>query len=315
MSGTSSRRSVTSILSLLLFVVASPLSAQTSVAAPHRDCRYDHERGTAELRSERRRVFLPDTDVFTPPLADVKEPRFSFSYRRVRFFGSPLVSGGMQETIDAGLVSAGGAFGLLGRRPIDNCDGFQVSLIGAVFSQFNFDAPSTELLNTDFVVGTQVTARQGRVSGRVRLYHQSSHLGDEFLLYNPSFDSTDFGFQAIDALVSFDGEWWRVYTGGGSIFFNDAQSKRGLLQSGIELHARDAGARRFGPLAGIDVNSLQARGWRATTNAAGGLEWAGPNGTRRMRVLVVFLHGFIPFGQFFNEQRLRNVGLQLQLEF
>jgi len=57
-----------------------------------------------------------------------------------------------------------------------------VSLFGAVFAQFNLDTPSFDLLNADYLVGPELTLRHGRWSGRVRFYHQSSHLGDEFLL-------------------------------------------------------------------------------------------------------------------------------------
>lgn len=309
------RSRLLALLSILAvtWATSAAASAQTDDSARFPDCRY--ERVPADSPRGLRQLFIPDNDPFSPLLADVKEPRFSLSYRHVNFSKPALPSGGTQHTIGAGVVSAGGIFGLWGLRPVHGCDGVQVSLIGAVFSQFNLDAPSDDLINSDFIVGTQVSAREGNWSGRLRLYHQSSHLGDEFVLRNPSIVRVDFGFQAIEALVSYDDAWWRVYGGGGYIFFNDDSLDPGRLQGGIEAHGRKNDRSRYRPLVGVDVISLQARDWQVTTSVAGGLEWTSRAETRRLRALLVYLDGFIPFGQFSNQQKLRNVGLQLQIEF
>lgn len=76
---------------------------------------------------------LPDDDVFRPLLADPKEPRFSGSFQRVRFRD-------IGDSVSASTVGFGGTFGLWGLRHESNCNGLQVNLFGAVFSQFNLDA-------------------------------------------------------------------------------------------------------------------------------------------------------------------------------
>jgi len=68
--------------------------------------------------------------------------------RRIQFRGSSdVLAEGKGRTINAALVAFGGAFGILGLRQPRGCDGFQVSLFGAVFAQFNLDTPSFDLLN------------------------------------------------------------------------------------------------------------------------------------------------------------------------
>lgn len=47
----------------------------------------------------------------------------------------------------------------------------------------------------------------------------------------------------------------------------------------------------------------------------GGIEMSNLEGTRRYRVMLSFLRGFIPFGQFFSSQRLTGWGLTLQFDF
>lgn len=258
---------------------------------------------------------FPEDDVFAPLIAGPKEPRFGFSYRRVHFRKMSLPSGGTQDTIDAGVVSAGGSFGLWAHRQPAGCNGTQVSLLAGVFSQFNLDAPSNDLINSDFVVGTEITTRRGSVSGRLRLYHQSSHLGDEFVLRNPSIVRTDFGFQSVEGLLSYGRRRWRVYGGGGYLAFMTEGLAPWMLQGGAELRRSDTGAGHLVPVAGIDISSLQARDWGTTTSASAGAEWTSAAGARRMRVLFVFLDGFIPFGQFSVRQELQNAGLQLQIDF
>ncbi len=90
-----------------------------------------------------------------------------------------------------------------------------MSLLGGVFSQYNLDTPSDDLINADYLVGPMLTLRRGRVSARLRLYHQSSHLGDEFILNKPGVDRINLSFEPFDGLVALTGRWWRLYVGGG----------------------------------------------------------------------------------------------------
>lgn len=295
---------------VLLWPAASQAQEPARVLGP--DCRYVST--LAASAQTRRRVAFPDNDLFAPLLADTKEPRFGISYRRVQFRDSALPAGREGPGIDAGVISAGGTFGLWAHRPVDACGGAQVSLFGGMFSQFNLDAPSLDLINSDFVIGTQLAVRQGRLSGRLRIYHQSSHLGDEFVLRNPSIARIDFGFLAIHGLASYERGWWRAYGGGGYLVYQTSGLEPGLLQGGAEVWSPRSTRSAVRPVAGFDVTSLQARDWGVTATASAGIEWTSPSATRRMRIVVFGAHGYIPFGQFSIQQRLRTVGLQFQIE-
>jgi hypothetical protein len=209
-------------------------------------------------------------------------------------------------------VSGGAVFGLWARHA--DCAELQVSLLAGVFSQFNMDDPSQALINTDFLVGGQVSWRRGRVSSRVRVYHQSSHLGDEFILRNPRVARVDFGFEAVDGLVALDHDLWRVYAGGGVRFFSHAELGPGVLRGGIEAHQRPTRGRRPRAILAVDLTAHQAGPWRGAVTGAGGVEWTGVSSGRRLRALVIAFNGPSPWGQFFDE-RMRHVGAQLQFEF
>lgn len=275
--------------------------------------------GSGDGRSKFRGHLFPDGDLFRSLLADMKEPRFYGSVRRVDFSAPPLPSGGDEE-ITAALVALGERLDMWGLRDEGSCEGLQLGIFGSVFSQFNMDAPSSDLLNTDFTAGLRVTGRRGPWSARLRFFHQSSHLGDELLLNNPGVERVNLSFETLDALLSLDGRMrrvlWRLYGGGGYIVRSSSELERGVAQWGVELRGPmwDAGDETlFRLLAAGDFRSFRERDWRTTASVKGGLEWASRPTTRRVRLLFAYLDGFVPFGQFFSTTLVTNWGLEFQV--
>ncbi|MGB0908902.1 MAG: DUF1207 domain-containing protein [Nitrospirales bacterium] len=289
----------------------------SSPTAQHTDCRYQ----TSSINTTRSEgdlfhsIGLPDDDVFTPLLAAPKEPKFVGGYQRVRFRDA-------NESLNVGIISAGGTFGLWGHRHEINCDGLQFSLFGAIFSQFNLDADSTDLINSDFQVGFPLTWRRGSVSTRLRVYHQSSHVGDEFLLRNPGFNRVNLGFEAVEVLVSLDPSWWRVYAGGSYLIRRSPALDRGVIQWGLESRAIPRAAPILSrvmegvlvaPVLGADFQSFQQFSWNLNTSIMGGFEWSRVGSTRRYRLLLSYYRGHNPFGQFF-DQNIQTYGIGLYIE-
>src|SRR2546422_3614331 len=50
---------------------------------------------------------------------------------------------------------------------------FRSAIAAGVFSQFNMQSATNDLINTDYLVGLPLTYRHGSWSTRLRLYHQS----------------------------------------------------------------------------------------------------------------------------------------------
>jgi hypothetical protein len=126
-------------------------------------------------------------------------------------------------------------------------------------------------------------------------------------------DDSNFGFQALDGLVSIDRAWWRVYGGAGYVAYMNGDGTSGLVHGGAELRGRPL-AGVFRPVAGVDVAALQARSWGASTAALVGFEYVSPGGTRRVRLVLVFDTGFSPYGQISLQQRSRAIGTQFHIE-
>ncbi len=308
------------VLSLILLssvcVAAEEVSVQP-VPLLLGDCGYVETSDNSSTSENGRfhNVALPDDDIFRPLLADPKEPRFSGSFNRVRFRD-------VGESVNVSAVSFGGRLGLWGLRQEKNCNGLQVNIFGAVFSQFNLDAPSSDLINSDFQFGVPFTFRHGPFSVRLRVFHQSSHVGDEFLLNNPEFNRVNLTFEMVEALVSFHSTWARLYGGGGYLYHREPALDRGTLQWGLELRAPPSVVPLLGswmeglliaPVFGADFRSVEQLGWNINTNILGGFELSRKTSTRRFRFLLNYYRGRNPFGQFF-DQKIEAYGFGVYIE-
>jgi hypothetical protein len=281
------------------------------------DCRFDPEqRNPTEPKGKGwESTFLPDGDVFRPLMADPKQPQIFAIMQATKALES-------KTTSSVGSVAFGENFGLWTRRKEGTCDGVQIGLLTGIFSQFQvFD--NTELINTDFVVGVPISWRSELVSARVRLYHQSSHLGDEFLLSRPGFNRVALSFEEIEGILSFNtpGGWGRIYGGGGYLVNRKPTNLDRLkAQWGVELRGPEHPAPFFGktvrivPVFGADFKAFEELQWFVNTNLVGGIEWFRAGATRRLRILINYYYGYNPYGQFFS-QKVENVGIGVYLNF
>jgi len=253
-------------------------------------------------------IFLPAGDIFSPILADPKEPRMYVNYRHARFYSTPVASGGRTK-FNAVLSGIGSDIGLWRWWDPQAYTNIQLSVFTAVFSQFNLDSKSFDLINSDFLVGFPVTFRKSELSARLRVFHQSSHLGDEFLLNNPKVDRENLSFEAIDFIGSVEDRWWRLYGGGGYAFHREPSIAPGWIHGGGEF--RGPQWSRTELYFATDLQAYQEQAWRLTVNLAMGVVFTSRQSGRQIRVMLVYLNGFLPFGQFFNKSRVANGGIGL----
>ena len=75
-----------------------------------------------------------------------------------------------------------------------------------VWAIFEARSKTLSLINADYYVALPFTYINDRFSSRLRIYHQSSHLGDEFLLENSRVDRLNPSMEAVDLAFSYDFE-------------------------------------------------------------------------------------------------------------
>ncbi len=253
------------------------------------------------LRITGEAVFLPAGDLFQPPLADPKQPRFFVSFLGFHSSGRryAMASVGFGETL--------GLCRFFGNR---EGDGLQVSVEAAVFAQFKMSAPPS-LQNADYTVGFPVTYRLGDNSLRFRIYHQSSHLGDQLLLSANPPRRVELSFESLELIYSREWRRLRVYGGGEYLIDRHPPELKPLsARWGIEYRRSEALLWEGRPIAGIDVKSF---GWALGASAKAGFEFGPSNpGQRSLRVMAEGYKGFDPHGQFYvHEVEYLGLGVSL----
>jgi len=138
---------------------------------------------------------LPQGLMYKSYIAGEKEPRMQF----LQLYDTRS----NQRVWDAVL---GGRVGLLRHGNYDsvNPQGFQIDIEGAVFARVLPDEPSAMLEGSDYRAGLLGTHRYNGTAYKWGYYHVSSHIGDEFLLANPTFNRVNYVRDSVIAGVTQD---------------------------------------------------------------------------------------------------------------
>ena len=245
---------------------------------------------------------LPETELFAPLLADPRQPRFSVSYQQYH---------GPAQKFTAAGVAFGEYFGLASGF-LGNSGSSQIGIQGAVFALFNLDAPSKDLINSDYWIGLPLSYRKGPWSYLLRVYHQSSHLGDEFILGNPGVNRVNLSYENFESLASYEWAEWRVYGGGSYFLHSEPGVAPKQLHMGVEF-IRPRMIRGFDFIAATDLRVSEELDWKISRSFQMGLEFKSAS-PRRVRLMLEYFSGHSPNGQFYREP-LRYSGLGLYFGF
>ena len=254
--------------------------------------------------------FPQQTVLFAPLVADPRQPMNSAALR----FGDKVIG----DVVAA--VSLGDDFPIFRWLNVWCWQGdLQIGVEAGIWAVFNYSNiphkkkhETCELVNTDFLVGIPLTYAFDKWSFRFRIYHISSHLGDEFLCNetkhvdrrkNPS-------MEAIDLFTSYQfSRHLRGYFGPGVVFHSDPSFpiKPLYVEYGAELRILGSKLyyhRLYGtPFFAIHLENWQQRHWDLDMTFKLGYEFSKLQGVgRKMRLYVDYHHGFSYEGQFFNKR-------------
>ncbi len=245
---------------------------------------------------------LSNKDLFRPLIASPRESQFSL---RREYYDTQA------EDYNAAVVSFGDYLPIVDYI-LDEENVFQFSIDGSLYALFNLDKPSYDLINTDYYFGLSLSHEWSEtIASRLRIYHGSSHLGDEFLIDNPDFERGNSSYEDLDYTLSYQVDTFRIYAGGGYIIRsnNDIKLDPLHLKGGAEYSHLLPGYEQTALLIALDMESLQRANWRYNTSVMAGFTLL-KSEAREIRLMATFYRGSSPQGQFFNE-RLVYYGLGL----
>ena len=250
---------------------------------------------------------LPVGHLFQPLLADPRWPHFSAAYRY--YLRDP-------DLKHVGAVSFGETIPIFrGNAPGESQ--WEAGIQAGVFAVFQMDQPSKDLLNADYFAALYGAWRQGPFSTLGRLFHQSSHLGDEFLLRTRT-ERVNLTYESVDLKLSYDLPWgFRAYAGGGYLFDQEpADLQPWSVQGGVEFRSPwTVASGHIRPVVALDLQSREQNGWNVDVSLRGGVQFENVRVLdRNLQLLVEYFHGNSPDGQFF-KRRVEYLGLGAHFHF
>lgn len=195
-------------------------------------------------------------------------------------------------------VSLGATFPILLLAGEPTRNPLVVGVEAAVFARFGLQVLERELIASDWLFAIPVIWHRDKGWIRLRYYHSSSHMGDE---YTRRFDDPGINFsrdagelfvfhRPLDVLGVYAAARYGVNV-------HPEESKRWVLRTGGQLQAREDGG-SFRPFAAADVEWDEEAGGRPRVEVRVGA-WIPKMGNRRVfRLSLSLLTGPSPLGQF-----------------
>lgn len=182
----------------------------------------------------------------------------------------------------------------------------QWDISGAVQPRFLISLNVNQLEAIDFFINSVWEIRRGVYSARVTLYHESAHLGDNFIerTGRPRISYSREGVQALLAVEP--RRWIRLYGGGTTLLHRIPEVPRTELQAGLEM--RGPNVRFMLPdhecwfYLASDAQSRDENQWNVNSNTQVGLHIGFKDVARSLRIYGNYFTGHSNFGQFFTEK-------------
>jgi len=195
-----------------------------------------------------------------------------------------------------------------GRSPI------VLGLGSQVYGRFSLTDSKSALISTDWVVGINTTAAFDAWSVTLELYHESSHLGDEYGDRFPG-DRVDWTREVLGGWTSYTAGLWR-FTGGASYVLTD-ELRLPAPSGALGVDYRGRSRRLFGgqvrPVAGLFTEAGAATRWRMSTSAKLGLAFATAGGTHDIGLGLIAHDGLSTQRQFFRQES-QYIGLEIRFD-
>ncbi len=180
---------------------------------------------------------LPDGLLWHSYLAGPQEPRISSVLFR------------NQDRGDLWDATLGGRVGLLryGTANAFNAQGWQWDLEGAVMTRLDL-LHAEDVESMDYRFGTEITTRQGRWSAKFGYFHISSHVGDEYLIRNGTFQRINYVTESLVLGIRLQAsEAVRIYGESAFAFRYSGGAQPWQFQTGIEYLPQIRDPRLGGP--------------------------------------------------------------------
>jgi hypothetical protein len=196
-----------------------------------------------------------------------------------------------------------------GERPVTLGFGTQV------YGRFSLGDRKSALISNDWVVGLNTTAALGRWTVTGEIYHESSHLGDE---YSDRFSASrlDWTREVAAAWLTYGPGPVRITGNLSYVLIDELDLKRPGAALAADYEGRPFGRFLGGPVrpvGGIFFQGEAATDWRISTSAKLGIAVSRPGGRREIGLALIAHDGLSTQRQFFRRES-RYIGGELRFD-
>ena len=234
--------------------------------------------------------FMPQGLMYKSYLAGEKESRFSSVWLSGRPVG-PNSTSNSRVKWDNTLGLRIGIF-RYGSTDMFHPEGFQLDAEGAALARLTPLPLSSPMEAMDYRFGFVGTWRRGGVAIKAGYSHLSSHLGDEFLLINPTFHRENYVRDSVVMGITYDlAADWQIYSEISDAVGAEAGAKPVELQYGIQYSPYGPSGMRGTPFMAINGHTRQEFHWTTSVNVEAGWQWRGKYSPHLWRAGVQYYNG------------------------
>lgn len=246
---------------------------------------------------------LPGSIIYQSYLAGAKESRFSSVWAHDKY------EGWIWD------ITLGGRVGLLryGTPGTQRPEGWQFDMEGAASPRLDLEHYE-DLMATDYRFGAPLTYGYGAYQTKVAVYHLSSHIGDEYLLLNPTFTRINYSRNALVwGNAYFLNDDTRMYAEAEWAFDKDV-GQPWAFQFGVDYSPVRSGRKVSAPFAAINGHLREEVDFGGNLVAQAGWQWRPQGEGRLLRAGVQYYVGKSDQFEFFDVDESK-IGLGLWYDY
>ncbi|PLX15091.1 MAG: hypothetical protein C0597_09230 [Marinilabiliales bacterium] len=177
---------------------------------------------------------------------------------------------------------------------------FEIGLEAGSYTQFEIvHVENTTylggLFNNDYKASAYLSSYYKNISYRLRLFHISSYLGDDYMIRNEEFIRNDksVNYEQLDLTVLKKINYSELYTGIGYILTPNAYRERLSFQIGFQFEK--TGEKIFQLVGGVDLKAFEQNSFYPNIRTAIGTKITTNKRKAGLRIQMEYYHGHLPY--------------------
>lgn len=177
---------------------------------------------------------------------------------------------------------------------------FDLGFEGAAITQFEWSESKGEfrrnILSTDFIIGMPLTWYFKPWTIRLRVYHLSAHMGDDYMIRNEihNYVRNNNNYEQLDITAVYSLKKWRFSLGAGTILRASQPRDPLFFSAGTEFLSPINKSKTISYYVGFYADTRQDNDFRTAINIGSGFQF-GKSDRHPFKILFTYFNGPLPY--------------------